>query len=109
MIIFTVTLQEWEAMAGQEFFSSPSLSMEGFVHCCYPEQVQWVLNKHYKQHESVRLICIDEKLLSSELRVEDLKGQGETFPHVYGPINTSAVTETLVVQRETSGDYLFSR
>ncbi|PAB60701.1 DUF952 domain-containing protein [Anaeromicrobium sediminis] len=109
MIIYTATLKEWEEIKDKEYFQSSSLEQEGFIHCCYPKQTLWVLNKHYKGEESTWLLCIDEEKLTSELRVEDLKNMGEKFPHVYGKINVSSIINRVKIHRDNNGEYSITK
>lgn len=73
-----------------------SLEEEGFIHCCDPAQLDGVLARFYADvPHDLLLLTVDPELLESRLvrEVGDPES-GETFPHVYGPINTSAVVET---------------
>lgn len=105
MIIYTATYEEWDEIRNQIEFFSDDYSTEGFIHCSYPQQTIWVLNKHFRNEEKVILLCIDPKLLKSKWISEDLKGKGEEFPHVYGSINIDAIVEVFNIQ--TSKDGLF--
>lgn len=109
MIVYTATIKEWEKIKEEEYFESPSLEREGFIHCCYPKQALWVLNKHYKDEASTWLLCIDEEKLRSELIVEDLKNRGEAFPHVYGKINVSSIINKVKIYRDNNGEYSISK
>jgi uncharacterized protein (DUF952 family) len=40
----------------------------------------------------VVLLHLDPDLVEVEVRVEDLNGTGEAFPHLYGPLQLEAVT-----------------
>lgn len=72
-----------------------TLDEEGFVHCSYPGQLEGVANRFYADLSEVVVLHIDPELLDAEIRVEPAAGRrDELFPHVYGPIPTSAVTAT---------------
>ena len=90
----------WErALAEGTFTESTlgrSLEEEGFIHCCDPAQLDAVLTNFYAgvTHDLV-LLTIDPELLESRLvREVGNPETAEQFPHVYGPINPSAVVET---------------
>lgn len=88
-----------EAGAFTESTLGRSLEDEGFIHCCDPAQLDGVLTTFYADvsHELL-LLTIDPELLTSPLvREVGNPETGETFPHVYGPINPDAVTETQVL------------
>ncbi|MDT0212789.1 DUF952 domain-containing protein [Rothia sp. ARF10] len=76
-----------------------SLEEEGFIHCCDAAQLDFVLTTFYAgvPHDLL-LLTIDPELLESRLvREVGNPETGETFPHVYGPINPSAVVGTRVL------------
>jgi uncharacterized protein (DUF952 family) len=100
-LVFHVTRPAtWEqAVADGAFTESTldrSLEEEGFIHCCDAVQLDFVLNAFYAGvDEDLLLLTIDPELLESRLvREVGVPETGETFPHVYGPINPSAVVET---------------
>ncbi len=66
------------------------LAAEGFIHCSTAEQVPGVLQRFYADAVDLLLLHVDETLLTSELRYDDVPNAG-VFPHVYGPINLDAV------------------
>ncbi|MCT4562792.1 MAG: DUF952 domain-containing protein [Maledivibacter sp.] len=103
MIIYTATCKEWDEIKKQTEFTSDDFSIEGFIHCSYPKQTVRVLNKHFKDEEKVILLCIDPRLLKSKWKSEDLKGNGEEFPHVYGNINIDAIVKVLDIQPSKYG------
>ena len=76
-----------------------SLEDEGFIHCCDPAQLDGVLTRFYSDvPDELLLLTIDPELLTSPLvREVGNPETGETFPHVYGPINPDAVIETQVL------------
>jgi uncharacterized protein (DUF952 family) len=92
--------QVWErALAEGTFTESTlgrSLEEEGFIHCCDPAQLDFVMDTFYAgvEHDLV-LLTIDPELLESPLVREVGNPQtGEKFPHIHGPLNPSAVIET---------------
>lgn len=103
MIVYTATVEEWKEIEKKEEFRSSDFDTEGFIHCSYPNQTIWVLNKHYKNEEKVILLCIDPKLLKTKLVTEDLKGKGEEFPHIYGSINKGSVVKVIDISPSSDG------
>ncbi len=66
----------------------------GFVHAAFEGQVQGVYERFYADvDDSLVLLVIDPDKLRSpvELAVDEVTG--ETFPHILGPIDRSAVVE----------------
>jgi uncharacterized protein (DUF952 family) len=91
--IYHVTTQpEWDAAVKQGFYESASLKEEGFIHCSQETQVSGVLERYFKGKTNLVKLVIDTDLLTSRWVYEWSPSIADTFPHVYGPINTSAVT-----------------
>ena len=103
--IHHVTAPEtWERAVAEGAFTEStlgrSLEEEGFIHCCDPAQLDFVLTTFYAdvQHDLL-LLTIDPELLESRLvREVGNPETGETFPHIYGPLNPSAVVETQLLR-----------
>ena len=68
-----------------------TLAEEGYIHCSFAEQITATAIRFYGDVEKVVLLEIDPDRLSSAVVSEDLAGSGEAFPHVYGPIDLTAV------------------
>jgi len=68
-----------------------SVAEEGFVHCCLPEQAPRIAERFYKGQHEVVLLSIDTAKVDAEVRMENLEGGSEPFPHVYGPLPLGAV------------------
>ncbi len=89
LILHVATRTDWEAAQDSGWYRGNTLYNEGFIHCCTPAQLMHVLTRYFPQIVGHVLIEIDTTLLTSELRWE---GSPDAFPHLYGPLNTSAVT-----------------
>ncbi len=82
------------SLAGDEYRISTrgrTLEEEGFIHCSYEHQVRGVLDAFYADVDEVLILTIDP----TDLDVRDeppAPGIDERFPHIYGPLPTSAVT-----------------
>lgn len=76
-------------------YTPPSVGEEGFVHCSTEEQLPVVARELFRSHNRLILLTIDVERLDDETLVfEDIYDSGEAFPHVYGPLPTSAVVTT---------------
>ena len=80
----------WEAARRSGAYRGDSLDREGFIHCSTPSQVLRVANAFYAGRQDLVLLSIDAARVQPELRYEG-DGRGECFPHIYGPLNISAV------------------
>jgi len=75
-----------------------TLEEEGFIHCSTPEQVAGVLERYYASYAAnLVLLTIDTERLTSPWQVDPVGD--DTFPHVYGPINASAVVHAEPLDR----------
>jgi uncharacterized protein (DUF952 family) len=77
-----------------------SLGEVGFVHCSFRHQVPVVLDALFDDWDGdLVLLQIDPAAVASPLRVENLEGGEELFPHVYGPVPTSSVVGVRPLRR----------
>ena len=93
-LIFHLALAaDWETAEGAGTYAVSTLGRTleevGFIHCSYPEQVEDTARAFYADRDDVLVLSIDPSLLDVEVRVEN------GFPHVYGPIPVSAVTDVV--------------
>jgi uncharacterized protein (DUF952 family) len=70
--------------------TAPSLADEGFIHCSRKEQLEAVLGRYFRTGERVFILTIDPARLTPEM-IEEPSTGGEFYPHVYGPINRTAI------------------
>lgn len=90
MIYHVITEEAWTSQQHADVIEAPSLQTEGFIHCCTDEQLAGVLFRYFKDQTGLLILEIDERELTSELKYEKSTND-EFFPHVYGPINKSAI------------------
>ncbi len=76
-----------------------TLDEEGFIHASTAEQWPVVRRRFYAAvDEPLVLLEIDEsKLTADVVREPGHPGSDELFPHVYGPIDVSAVVATTLL------------
>ncbi|GHJ59953.1 hypothetical protein NOK12_24710 [Nocardioides sp. OK12] len=119
MLIFHIaTAADWAAArAGGAYTTSTrgrTLEEEGFIHAARAEQWRGVHARYYADvDEPLVLLEIDTDRLRSDVVQEPaVPGGAETFPHVYGPIEPSAVLRAVPVRdalAATSFSALFLR
>ena len=108
MRIFHLALRsEWETARRAGSYTTStlgrSLAEEGFVHASRGDQWQGVRDRYYSDvTEPLVLLVIDTDRLASPVVEETPPGASESFPHVYGPVNTDAVVQ--VVPLDPAGD-----
>ena len=81
------------------------LETDGFIHLSYPYQVTRVADAMYANQPNLVLLVIDRTRLLGEVRVEDLYGMNEDFPHLYSALNLDAVTEVLEFPVNPNGTF----
>jgi len=107
-MIYHITSQaDWEAGLMQASYRPASLAAQGFIHCSQLDQVAATANRFYRGQAGLLLLCIDDNRLNSEMRLEpgsDLPD--ELFPHIYGPLNPSAVTAIYRLNPGQDGSFI---
>ncbi|MGN6250414.1 MAG: DUF952 domain-containing protein [Marmoricola sp.] len=100
--------ERWErALATGSYVGSTrglDLDRVGFIHCSFEHQVAGAANAFYGDWtEALLLLEIDPERAGAELRVENLDGGAELFPHLYGPLPVAAVVAVEALERGRSG------
>jgi uncharacterized protein (DUF952 family) len=84
-----------------------TLDEEGFIHASRRDQVQGVFDRYYAGlGEHLVLLTIDPTRLEAEVRVEAVGD--DAYPHVYGPVNRSAVVDVVPLDRRGGTETLLS-
>ncbi len=95
MILHITTRSEWEAARVLGDYRLDTLDSEGFIHCSTPQQVLGPANALFHGQKDLVLLVIDPARLAAELVYEDCYEAGESFPHIYGPLNLDAVVSVV--------------
>jgi hemoglobin len=72
-----------------------TLEDEGFIHCSFADQVRAIADLVYRGRADVVLLEIDPTRLTAEVRIENLQGGDQRFPHIYGPLPLQAVVHAI--------------
>jgi uncharacterized protein (DUF952 family) len=102
VIYHLTTVEEWEDAQDRGVYEPPSFTREGFIHCCTKEQLDSVLTRHFKGQENLIRLVIDPSLLTQKLQYDRDEQLQQEFPHIYGPLNLSAVIEIVFLEPITS-------
>ena len=94
----------WTARTADRY-SIPSLESEGFIHASLPHQVVDVATRYYGGRTDLVLLLIDEDALDVEVRYEDLTGEGQAYPHIFGSINLDAVVQAVDFASDRQGRF----
>jgi uncharacterized protein (DUF952 family) len=113
MILHITSHNEWEKAQKDEEYIAPSLHSEGFIHCSTIKQTIDTANIFFKGRNDLILLCIDEDRLISKCVYENPTGGGHhdpdvgnLFPHIYGPINISAVIKVVDFPSNENGFFV---
>lgn len=90
-IYHITTKAEWDAASRSGIYEAASLKEEGFIHCSQEEQIPGVLQRYFKGKTNLVKLVIDTDKLTSRWLYEWSPSTADTFPHIYGPINATAV------------------
>lgn len=82
-----------------------TLASEGFIHCSTTQQVVKVANALYAGRKGLMLLCIDPDRVEAEIRYETPPGTDETYPHIYGPLNSEAVVQVVGFEPDLDGRF----
>ena len=103
-ILHITTAQQWAAAQQIGEYRADSLQTEGFIHASYPQQVQKVAQRFYRNVPDLVVLVINSAALQASVRdeigthAED--GADEYYPHIYGPINLDAVGDVIPLRPE---------
>jgi uncharacterized protein (DUF952 family) len=89
LILHVATRADWEEGEASGSYTGNTLATEGFIHCAKPDQLMHVLTRYFPTLPGHVIVEIDSDKVTPEIRWE---GSPEPFPHIYGPLNLSAVT-----------------
>ncbi|MFK8186095.1 MAG: DUF952 domain-containing protein [Phormidesmis sp.] len=104
MLFHIIERTAWETAKAQGSYRPPSLNAEGFIHFSKPEQVIATANRFYKGSPGLVLLQVDPSQLEKPLRYETVADHG-TFPHLYGPLNLTAVTKVWPFEPSPEGHF----
>lgn len=87
-------------------YTPAGFAREGFIHCTRGEdQLIVVANRYYRSETDVlRVLVIDEAAVDPEIKYEP-GGDGVLYPHIYGPLNRSAIVQVRSVLRQPDGSF----
>jgi len=93
-IFHIATLADWKQAEESGTYATSTfgrtLEQEGFIHAARHDQVPLVRDRYYADvADPLVVLEVETDLLAAEVRDEQVGD--EVFPHVYGPIPTSAV------------------
>ena len=105
IIYHLVPESHWESAQFEQEYRADSLATEGFIHCSKDHaQALAVANRLYGGRQDMLMLEVETECLASPLKHEPSRS-GEIYPHIYGPLNTGAVTGVLKLQAGEDGRF----
>jgi uncharacterized protein (DUF952 family) len=100
----------WESALRTGWYRSStrgvSLDEQGFIHCSLPHQLRAVAEHIYDDADDLVVLVIDGERLSAHVEYEAPEPGADKYPHIYGPIPTTAVSDVVPVERDSEGRML---
>jgi uncharacterized protein (DUF952 family) len=103
MIYKVVRATEWASACETGVFTgSPDDERDGFIHMSSAAQLRTTLEKHFAGEAGLLLVRLDAGGFGPELKWEVSRG-GETFPHLYGPLQLPLTHSVVAIRRDGDG------
>ena len=113
MIFHITSKSEWKEAQQRGEYVAPSLEAEGFIHCSTEKQGLHDANAFYRGQNDLVLLELDEEKISPEIKWEAPAGvpalgisDSDKFPHIFGPINLTAVASVLDFEPDSAGLFI---
>jgi uncharacterized protein (DUF952 family) len=106
MLYHMLPAADWAATAPGAPYRAPSLATEGFIHCSGDHAALLTVGNSFYRNEpgDWLVLVIDEAAVDAPVQwdaVEDTR-----FPHIYGPLNRSAVVDVVPFPRTAGGAFV---
>ena len=88
------------------FKGSADDARDGFVHFSAAHQVRATAERYFRGQADLVLVAADAALLGEALKWEPSRG-GDLFPHLYGPLEMSAIAWTKPLPLGPDGRHCF--
>jgi uncharacterized protein (DUF952 family)/phosphoglycolate phosphatase-like HAD superfamily hydrolase len=90
-IFHILSIPEWDEAVQRGEYDPRSLEAKGYIHCSSVQQVCRVADFNFLDQKELLLLEIAPERVISEVKWENTEGGQEEFPHIYGPLNLSAI------------------
>lgn len=98
---------DWERRTETDY-EPDGYRAEGFVHCSSADQLPGVLERFYRGRTDLRVLTIDPAAVTHRVVWEDLYDAGEEFPHIYGPVELTAVRSVISLPCRADGGFVWA-
>jgi len=99
-IICDTDIKNWPEIQKKGFFHPKKLEEIGFIHCSKPSHMPYTVPKYYNGEHRIAWVVLPERVHPPVIY------EGEhNQPHVYGPLNMSAVIDMFELKPKPNGTY----
>ena len=106
MIYHILGAAEWELATRNSVYVPAAFATDKFIHCCEAEQLEYVATHYFRGRQGLVILCIDADMVTAPIKYEDLNGEGMSFPHIYGVLNTNSVKNTIPLPHNADGMFI---
>lgn len=88
-----LSAEAWDIAQATGEHAPPELTRDGFLHCCTPAQLDFVLRRHFAGATELVLLTFEADEVPTRLVWESSEPDQAPFPHLYGPIPCRAIRQ----------------
>ena len=89
-------------------YRGDTLEKSGFIHCSSESQLPRTIER-FKTVPNLILLVIDRRKLVCIVKYEDMESNQNPYPHVYGPINLTAVDSVIDLIPDKNGNIIIPK
>lgn len=108
LLFHITTREEWKEYQSNSNYKPETFDEQGFIPCSSGDQLEETANRLFSDKDKILLLVIDVSTLGENIKYEMDEETGEKFPHIYGPLNTSAVIDKIDILAEKNGRFEIS-
>jgi uncharacterized protein (DUF952 family) len=106
VIYHILAAAEWELASQNPVYASAAFATDKFIHCCKAEQLEYVAEHYFRGRQDLVILCIDAAMVTAPVKYEDLNGEGMSFPHIYGALDTNSVRNAVPFPNSSDGKFV---
>ena len=111
VIYHIVLLKDFLRLIKQDQYIPSGFDKDGFIHCTMGSELTRLVLEDYfmNENDSILLLQLDSQKIASRLKLEEPSSAanagkkhlipGALFPHIYGPLNLSAVAGVAQIKK----------
>jgi uncharacterized protein (DUF952 family) len=108
MIYHITRMGYYQSIQSTGSYLPETFNQDGYIHCSIKDQVIRVANSFFPNQKDLLLLEIDDSKLHEKIVYENLDGGVELFPHIYGNIPLTAISQLAALDFQELG-YVFPR